>query len=516
MKGVRSNSSNNKRIAKNTLVLYVRMLFLMAISLYTSRVILQALGVEDFGLYNVVGGFVALFAILSKALSTAASRFLNFTMGLGDKEKLSVVFSTTFFIHVVLAILVATLAEVIGIWFVNEKMVISPERLGAANWVFQFSVLTFCLNLITVPYHAAIIAHERMSVFAYFSIFEGVGKLLICYLVMVSTIDRLVCYAILMFLIHIGITVMNIWYCRSNFKECILISVYNKSLLKEIFGFASWNMIGSSSTILRNQGNNILINLFFGTVVNAARAVANQLLHAVNAFVENFYIALKPQITKSYANGDWSYMMVLIFQGSRLSYYMLLILCMPILLNTDYLLHLWLRTVPDHSVPFVQLTLIFTMIESLSSTLITAQLATGKVKKYQMVVGGLQILVVPVCYVILKFGGIPETILYVSIFFSISCLYARLYMLRTNIKLDVLAYIKNVILNVVTVSIIAAILPCLINFCFEPSLSTFIIVTFVSLISSILSILYVGCKSEERHFVYAKLTQVIKSIKNYC
>ena len=293
----------------------------------------------------------------------------------------------------------------------------------------------------------------------------------------------------------------------------MLRSVYDKSLLKEIFGFASWNMIGSSSVILRNQGNNILINLFFGPVVNAARAVANQVLHAVHAFVENFFIALKPQITQSYANGNWSYMMTLIFQGSRLSYYMLLILCMPILLNTDYLLHLWLRTVPDHSVSFVQLTLVFTMIESLSSTLITAQLATGKVKKYQLVVGGLQMMVVPVCYVILKFGGIPETILYVSIVFSISCLCARLYMLRTNIHLDVLAYIKKVVLNVVLVSLTAAVLPCLIIFYSEESLFSFFIVTIVSLTSSFLSILFVGCKSEERQFVYAKLSQVRRAIK---
>lgn len=508
-----SNSANSKRIAKNTLVLYVRMLFLMVISLYTSRVILEALGVEDFGVYNVVGGFVALFAILSKSLSTAASRFLNFTMGCGDKERLLNVFSTTFFIHATLAVLIVILAELVGMWFVNEKMVISPERLEAANWVFQFSALTFCLNLITVPYHAAIIAHERMSVFAYISIFEGVGKLLICYLVMISPIDRLVFYAILMFLVHVGITFMNIWYCRRHFEECILRSVYDKSLLKEIFGFASWNMIGSSSAILRNQGNNILINLFFGPVVNAARAVANQVLHAVHAFVDNFFMALKPQITQSYANGNWSYMMTLIFQGSRLSYYMLLILCMPILLNTDYLLHLWLKTVPDHSVSFVQLTLIFTMIESLSSTLVTAQLATGKVKKYQLVVGGLQMMVVPVCYVVLKLGGIPETILYVSIVFSISCLCARLIMLRTNIQLEVLAYLKKVILNVVSVSLTAAVLPCMINFCFEESLFSFFIVTIVSLISSFLSILFVGCKSEERDYIYAKWIQVIKQIK---
>ena len=505
---MQNNSATTRRIAKNTLVLYARMLFLMVISLYTSRVILQALGVEDFGVYNVVGGFVALFAILSKSLSSAASRFLNFTMGRGDKEKLVDVFSTTFIIHAVLAVFIAILAEVVGVWFVNEKMVISAERLNAANWVFQFSMFTFCINLITVPYHAAIIAHERMSVFAYISIFEGLGKLLICYLVMVSPIDRLVTYAILMFLIHLGITIMNIWYCRSNFEECVLKHVYDKSLLKEIFGFASWNMLGSSSTILRNQGNNILINLFFGPIVNAARAVANQVLHAVNSFVESFYIALKPQITQSYANGNWSYMMALVFQGSRLAYYMLLFLCMPILINTDYLLHLWLKTVPDYSVLFVQLTLVFTMIESISSPLITAQLATGKIRNYQLVVGGLQILNVPISYIFLKMGGRPEIILYVSIFISVCCLCVRLYMLREGIHLKVKDFIVKVLLNIVIVSLVSVIFPTILQLSVKESFLSFVLITFLCFICTALSILFVGCNKHERQFVYAKSIQL--------
>lgn len=506
------NSANSKRIAKNTLVLYVRMLFLMAISLYTSRVILQALGVDDFGIYNVVGGFVALFAVLSKSLSSAASRFLNFTMGRGDKEKLADVFSTTFIIHAALAVIIAILAGFIGLWFVNEKMVISPDRLEAANWVFLFSVLTFSLNLVTVPYHAAIIAHERMSVFAYISIFEGVGKLLICYLVMVSPIDRLICYAILMFLIHVGITFMNIWYCRGHFEECILRSVYDKSLLKEIFGFASWNMIGSSSAILRNQGGNILLNLFFGPVVNAARAVANQVLHAVHAFVDNFFMALKPQITQSYAKGDWEYMMTLIYKGSRFSYYLLLVLCLPILLNTDYLLHLWLKKVPDHSSLFVQLTLVFTMLESISSPLITAQQATGKIRDYQLVVGGLQIMNLPVSYVLLKMGGVPETILYVAIFLSICCLCARLYMLRKGIRLNVGDFVNRVIINALAVSVVALIVPCILLFMFKESLLSFFIITMASLLCSTCSILYIGCKKEERQFIYLKFIQIRKKL----
>ena len=502
------DSAKSKRIAKNTLVLYMRMLFLMAITLYTSRVILQALGVEDFGVYNVVGGFVALFGILSKSLSSAASRFFNFEMGTGNFDKLSRVFSTTFIIHVILAVTIALVSEIVGVWYVNEKMVIDMNRLYAANWVFQFSVLSFCFNLVTVPFHAAIIAHERMGVFAYISIFEGIAKLLICYLIMISPFDRLIFYGVLMFIVHFTVCLMNQLYCKYHFSECRLRFVYDKPLLKEIFGFASWNMIGSSSVILRNQGGNILINLFAGPVVNAARAVANQVLNAVHGFVDNFYMALKPQITQSYASGNWDYMMTLIYKGSRLSYYMLLVLCLPILLNTDFLLHLWLKNVPDHSVLFVQLTLVFTMIESISQPLITAQLATGKIRNYQLVVGGLQIMNLPVSYVLLKMGGVPETILYVAIFFSVCCLVARLFMLRTGIRLNVMEFIYRVLWNAMFVSLISAIIPLLLLSSMKNSIISFLIISVTSVICSIISIFYIGCDKTEREFVFSKIHQI--------
>lgn len=504
-------SANNKRIAKNTLVLYVRMLFLMAISLYTSRVILQALGVEDFGIYNVVGGFVALFAVLSKSLSGAASRFLNFEMGRKNDERLSLVFSTTLNIQIILALIIVLLAEIFGLWFINNKMVIPYDRLYAANWVFQFSVLTFCFNLIMIPYHAAIIAHERMGVFAYISIFEGVAKLTICYLVMISPIDRLVFYSILMFGIQFIVIGMNQVYCKHHFLECRFMLIYDKPLLKEIFSYATWNMIGSSAAILRNQGGNVLINLFGGPVVNASRAISNQVLHAVRGFVDNFMIALKPQITKSYASGDWNYMMKLVYQGSRLSYYMLLVLCLPIFVNTDYLLHLWLQTVPDHSVSFVQLTLIFTMIESISSTLITAQLATGKIRNYQIIVGGIQMLNLPVSYVILKMGGVPETILYVAIFFSVCCLLARLYMLRSMIPFSAFDFLKYVVWKIIIVSLFATVIPFLLNMVLSKSLLTFLFVSLLCILCAILSVLYVGCNYRERNFVYSKVAKLLKN-----
>ncbi len=503
-----SNSVRSKRIAKNTLLLYVRMLFLMAISLFTSRVILQTLGVVDFGAYNVVGGFVAMFAVISGSLSSAASRFLNYEMGKGDEGKLSKVFSTTVIIHLVLALIIVVLSEVIGIWYVNNKLVIAPDRLVAANWVFQFSVLSFCLNLITVPYNAAIIAHEKMGVFAYISIFEGVAKLLICYLLYVSPIDRLIFYALLQFVVNFITRVLYYLYSKHRFTECIFHAIFEKTILKEVFGFASWNFIGSSSAVLRNQGGNILINLFFGPVVNAARGIANQVLSAVQGFVTNFMTALNPQITQSYSSGDREYMMMLVYYGSRLSYYMLLFLCLPILLNTDYLLNLWLTTVPDHSALFVQLTLIYTMLESLSNTLITAQLATGNIRNYQLIVGGLQFMNLPVSYIVLKLGGPPETILYVAIFFGLCCLSTRLFLLRSMIGLRVRNFVRNVLLNIIIVSVVAVIIPFTLNYYLQQSLSTFFIVSLASIVCTILTIYYVGLNVKERKVGVAKIKQV--------
>lgn len=502
-----NTSTKSKRIAKNTLLLYVRMLFLMAIGLFTSRVILQTLGVEDFGTYNVVGGFVAMFSVISGSLSSAASRFLNYTMGKGDEDRLSTVFSTTLIIHIILTVIILILGEAVGIWFVNNKMVIAPERLEAANWVFQFSVLTFCINLVTVPYHAAIIAHEKMSTFAYISIFEGVAKLLICYLLLISPIDRLVFYAILQFFVNLITRGLYYLYSKRKFSETHGRLGFEKGILKEIFGFASWNFIGASSAVLRNQGGNVLINLFFGPVVNAARGVANQVLHAVQGFVTNFMTAMNPQITQSYASGDRSYMMTLVYYGSRLSYYMLLFLSLPILMSTDYLLNLWLTTVPDHSVSFVQLILIFTMLESLSHTLVTAQLATGNIRNYQLIVGGLQLMNLPVSYVILKMGGPPETILYVAIFFALCCLATRLIMLRSMIGLKVRDFVKKVLLNVTLVTIISAAVPFVLAYFMQSSLTTFIVVSLACIACTGLTVFYIGFNKKERETALAKIKQ---------
>ena len=369
-------SENNKRIAKNTLLLYFRMLLLMVVSLYTSRVTLAALGVEDYGIYNVVGGVVAMFSMLSGSLSAAISRFITFELGRGDKERLKTVFSTSVNIQIGLAIIIMVLAEIGGVWFLNCKMNIATERLLAANWVLQCSIITFMINLISVPYNAAIIAHERMSAFAYISILETVLKLLVVYLLYVTLYDRLIVYAVLLCLVAIALRLIYGIYCKRNFEECTYHFIYDKSILRSMTGFAGWNFIGVASGALRGQGVNIVINLFCGAAVNAARAISFQVNNAVNSFASNFMTAINPQITKSYASGNYGYMMQLIFQGARLSYYLLLFISLPLILEADTVLKLWLEEVPEHTTLFVQLILVFGMEEALSNPLITAMLAT--------------------------------------------------------------------------------------------------------------------------------------------
>lgn len=503
-----NNSKNSKRIAKNTAALYVRMLLLMGVNLFTTRVILHALGVEDYGVYNVVGGIVALFAILSQALSNASSRFLNFEMGRGNFDRLKAVFSTSITIQVALAVIIAILTEIGGTWFLNNKMVIPEDRLIAANWVFQFSILTFCANLISVPYNAAIIAHEKMSAFAYISIYEGIAKLLVCYLVMVSPVDKLITYAALIFAIQLSVRSIYTWYCSRNFDECSYNFSYDKPLMKELFSYAGWNFIGASAVVLRTQGGNILINLFAGPAVNASRAVANQINHAVSGFTSNFMTAVKPQITKSFAAGDITYMSKLVNQSARLSYYMLFFLSLPIMINIDYILELWLDKVPEKASIFVVLTILFSMTESLSYPLIIAQLATGKVRNFQLIVGFLTLLNVPISYALLKIGFTTEIFLYVAIVISLVSLIVRLVILsNTIIGYNIITYVCDVLLNCALVTIISVVAPLILFNALRPSFFSFIIVCITSIVSCTITIFFIGCSKKERMMIRGKIKQ---------
>lgn len=503
--------SDNKKIAKNTLLLYARMILLMLVSLYTSRVILNGLGVADYGIYNVVGGVVTMFTMLSGSLTAAISRFLTFELGTGNKEKLKSIFSASVTIQIALSFIVLVLAETVGLWFMNEKLIISDDRLCAANWCYQFSIITFVINLISVPYNSAIIAHERMSAFAYISILEAVGKLLIALGIVFSPIDSLIFYGLMVAILAIIIRIIYGWYCKKNFNECKYYFVWDKKLLSQMFAFAGWNFIGSSATILRDQGGNIILNLFFGPTVNAARAIAIKVNSVLTGFVTNFMTALNPQITKSYASGDIDNMMNLLTQGARLSFYMLLLLSLPVLLNTNYLLVAWLKLIPEHTVSFVQLTLILAMHECLAYPLTTAMLATGKIKKYQIVAGGLNLMNLPIAYICLCLGMIPESIVIVAIVFSVLVQLVRLGLLKSMIKLNVIHFILKVYGNITIVTVIAIFIPYFVNKTMEEGFIRFFLISVLALITTLASEFFVGCTKEERKLVNGKIVSLIQN-----
>lgn len=502
------NSTNSKRIAKNTLVLYFRMLFLMVVTLYTCRVILEALGVEDYGIYNVVGGFVSMFALISAALTSACSRFLNFEMGKGDPERQNVVFSTAVTIQWMLAIIVLVIAEVFGIWYVNNIMVIPVERLTAANWCFQFSVLTFCMNLITVPYNASIIAHEKMKTFAYVSIYEGLAKLGISILIFWDPFDRLVFYALMLFIVQFTVRYSYQFYCRRNFAECYYKRVFDKLLLKNMLSYSVWHFVGNGATVLKNHGVNIVLNLFFGPTVNAAKGVSNQVENAVRLFAGNFMLAMNPQITQSYARGNLSDMFNLINKGTRFCYYLLLIITLPVAFNIDYILYIWLKHSPKYTAVFIVLSLVCMLIGSLSTPLITAQNATGNVRNYQLVVGGILLLNLPLSFCALRLGFDAEIVIYVAILVEVLALVARMYMIpRTIDKFKPFLFVKNVIFNCLLVTLASLLMPSILFLELGDSLSivSFVIMIVTCLFSTSLAILFVGCNHGERKIIFEKI-----------
>ena len=505
-------TSNTHRIAKNTVMLYMRTLLTMFVSLYTSRVVLRALGIMDYGVYNAVGSTVAMFSVLSGSLSSAISRFITFELGSGNIAKLKRVFSTAIIVQLILALVIVLVAETIGLWFLNHKMVIPPERLLAARWVYQFSIITFVVGLISVPYNAAIIAHEKMATFAYIGIFEALAKLGVAFAISTAQCDRLILYGLL--LMGIAVTVRFIYgvYCKRRFEECTCRFVYDKGLLKEMTSFAGWNFIGASSAVLRDQGGNIILNIFGGAAVNAARGFAIQISTAIQSFVQNFMTALNPQITKSYANGNHEYMMSLIFRGARFSYYILLLLSLPVIINADYILRLWLVDVPDHTTAFVQLVLIFSLSESLANPLVTAMLATGKIRNYQLIVGGIQLLNLPVSYLLLRMGGAPEVVFVVAIVISVCCEMARLYMLRGMIGLSMRGFLCKVYFNVLLVTVIATCIPLWVTRVLPENAISLMLSCALCICSTGLTALFIGCSQYERKALLSKFLTIKRGV----
>lgn len=499
---------NNKRIAKNTILLYFRTLVVMIVGLFTSRVNLNSLGIEDYGIYNVVAGLVVMFTSLTGALSMSTSRFLTFEMGRGDTDAMKRVYSTSVIIHLILSIGVVVLAQTVGLWFLNTKMVIDPDRINAANWVFQFSLISFIVNFLNIPHTASIVSHERMSVFAYFSIVDALVKVLIAYLTFISPWDKLVFFASLHAVASVILFLLYLVYCRRHFSECKFSLIYDRHTFRKMFAFSGWNFIGSTSYVLKDQGGNILINIFFGPTINASRGIAMQVNHAVYTFVTNFTAALNPQITKRYSSGEYNYVLDLVFKGARFSYYILLLLSVPILINTEYLINLWLGQVPDHTVAFLRLILLFSLNESLSIPLSTLMMATGKIKKYQLSVGLTQLMNIPVSYIALKLGSPVESVFIILLIISILCLFLRLYNIKKVFVLfSVKEFLIKVYCNVLVVSAASIMIPILIHCILPDSFVGFMLSCIICVLSTSIAILSLGCSASEKN----KIIQVLKT-----
>lgn len=501
---------NSGRLAKNTLYLYARLILTLLVSLYTSRVILRYLGVEDFGIYNAVAGVVSMFNILTISLSASISRNLTFELGKGNYPRLHKVFCTSVNVQLIIIGVVLLLAETVGVWFLNNRMVIPAERMIAANWVFQFALLIFVASLISVPYNASIIAHERMKLFAYIGIVDVLMKLGVVFLLAASPIDKLIYYSILLLLVAIVVCSIYVVYCKKNFEECKFEWLFEKNIFKEMFGFASWNFIGSSSVILRTQGLTVLINLFFGPIANTARAIGVQVNNAVNGFVANFMTALRPQITKAYAQENFDYLLDCIYRGSKLSFFLLYFISLPIMVETEYILELWLGEVPDITVWFVRYSILYSLSDTYSRSLITANDATGDIKLYQIVLGGLCLLVVPIAYVVMKLGGSAQSSVLVAVIVMMVSLFPRIYLSKRHFPIRFTDYTKKVLIPTILVFVVGFILPYFAHTCLEKGLFRLIVTTLVSVVSSSVLILFMGCDKDERMSIVNFVKGIIK------
>lgn len=506
-------SENNKRIAKNTLLLYVRMLFTMGVSLYTSRVVLNALGVEDYGLYNVVGGLVSMFSMLSGSITVSISRFITFELGKGKDADVKKVFLSAVNVQLCMMLIVFVLAETLGLWFLNNRMVFPNDRAFAINAVFQFSLASFLVNLFSTPYNAVIIAYEKMSAFAWISIIEAMLKLAVAFCIAYTGYDKLLVYAVLMMLVSVAVRFVYGIYCKRNFAEYAYRFAWDKPALKNMFSYAGWTYIGFSGALLRDQGGNIFINLFFGPAVNAARGLAVQVQSVVTQFASNFITSLNPQITKSYAAADYQRVKFLIRIGTLVGYFLLLLIVLPILFHTPYVLKLWLKNVPADTVVFVRLALLFVMSESISFTLITAASASGRIRNYQLLVGGIQFLNFPVSYAAFMLGFPSYSVLVVAIVLSQCCLVARLYTLKKMISLSIREFLKECYARIVLVTLLVLLLPALSYLGLHGSFTKVFAHVLLCTVSSLAIIYFVGCTRKERAYVNAKFHLFIKKLK---
>lgn len=513
---MQNRKANSRRVAKNTLVLYARTMLSMLVGLYTSRVVLDLLGVDDFGIYNVVAGVVTLFSFLNGALAAANSRYISFSLGENDLQKTRDTFKACLTIQVAITIIVLIGLETVGLWFVNNRLVIPSDRMVAANWIYQFSILGSIFTLLQVPSLSSIIANEKMTAYAYIGIFNTMMKLIIVFLLISATSDKLILYGGLTALVSfITFITYNIYCKRHNSEYSIRISTDIK-LLKEIFGYSGWSFIGSFSNIMKLQGNNILINLFFGPAVNAARGVALQVNLALVTFVQSFTVAITPQVIKTYARKELETMMSYIFKGTKYSYLLLWFIGLPILMKTEYILGLWLVEVPKYTVIFTQLVIINTLIDSFAYILNSSIQATGKIKLYQITIGGLYLLNLPISYILFRFGEgyAPETTLFISIVISLVGAFVRVVLIKKEIPIfKPTTFFSKVYLRVLMVTIFSGGATILLNGLTGSGFKGLLLTCLISSLSVTIGTYLFGVDKSERKFIISSIRSKLSSLK---
>lgn len=491
-------SMDNKRIAKNTIFLYMRMILAMGISLYTSRVVLSQLGVTDFGVYNVVGGVVAMFSVLNSAMAGSTQRYLTFELGRNDINRLNIVFNTGVQIHLLIALIVVIITETFGLWFLNHEMKIPSDRMDAAHWVFQFSILSMAISFLNVPYTALIIAYERMSAFAYISIIEVLLKLSVAFLLIILPFEKLKFYALLTFLCPLIIRFCYWHYCNKNFETSKLRRIFEPKLFKEMFSFAGWGLFGQLASMGSTQGVNVLLNVFFGPIVNAARGIAVQVQSAVTQFSINFQTAVNPQITKNYASSHFTEMHELMCRSAKFSFFLLYALGLPIMIEAPFILNIWLTEVPEYSVTFLRIILWITIIDAVANPLMVAASASGKIKKYQSIIGGLLLSIVPIAYFVLKLGGDPASAFIVHLAICIIAFIARIFIVAPLTKISPSLFFKKVIMRCIYVGAASIIIPITLYISTADGVMRNILVILLSIFSVCVVAYYWGFDEKER------------------
>ena len=500
--------SNNKRIAKNTFYLYIRMIVIMLVQLYTSRVILQTLGVEDYGIYNIVAATVVSLSFITGPLSAATQRFLNFELGKKNNQRIKDIFSTSLLVYVLLSIIIIAIAETLGLWFLNSKMEIPTNRLHAANWVFQCSILTFVINILNIPFNSAIIAYEKMSFFAYVSIFEAIARLGSVFVLLFYRGDKLILYSILIVCVTLSVTTIYKIYCNKHLQDIKINFIKDKCLLKQLLSFSGWSLFGSIASMSADQGLNLLLNLFWGVTVNAAMGISAQVSAAINQFVTNFQTAFRPQLIKSYAEKNMAYLHNLICQSCKFSFLLLYIIICPILFNLDFILHLWLgNNVPEHTTNFCSLMLIYALIESLSAPLWITVQATGQIKTYQICISSLIFANIIFSYFFLKSGFTPETVLIIKTCMATTYLALRLYFMKRMIQLKLKTFFKKTLAPILAISSIYIISTFTLQMQKADSTMQFVITSFgIILFNGTLTYTIALTKREKRN-IFSTITQ---------